>query len=199
MDAVACRDCDLLHAAVVLGRGEHARCVRCGAPLAMPGPVSHDSAAALVVTALIAFAIGNATPLMAMSELGQASSTTVAQSAVALWRTDSQPAAVLVALCSVLLPAAYMAFALAALVAVRGGEAPHWAGRVARWSRSLEPWSMPEIMLLGTLVAYVKVSELARAAPGPGMYATGAAVVLIAGLQLSRIGPSVWQRVPWQR
>jgi paraquat-inducible protein A len=99
----------------------------------------------------------------------------------------------------VLAPAAYLALTLAALIAVRGREPPRWAGRIARWAQSLEPWSMPEIMLLGTLVAYVKVSELATAAPGPGMYATGTVVVLIAALQLSRIGASVWQRVPWRR
>ena len=42
----------------------------------------------------------------------------------------------------------------------------------------MQPWSMNEVMMLGILVALIKIAELATVEPGIGMYAVGALVVL---------------------
>jgi paraquat-inducible protein A len=77
------------------------------------------------------------------------------------------------------LPAAYLMLALAACIGALRSPVPRWASLTARWARVVMPWSMPEVMLLATLVAYVKVSELADAAPGLGMYAMAALAILL--------------------
>jgi uncharacterized paraquat-inducible protein A len=50
-------------------------------------------------------------------------------------------------------------------------------------------------MLLGILVAYVKVSEVADASPGVGLYAAGALAILMASLRSSLDLPALWSRV----
>jgi|ERR1700687_4376666 len=199
MKAVACPDCDLLHAAEPLAPGEKARCVRCGGALPLPGSHAHEASLATLVTAIIAFLIANTAPLMQMSELGRVASTTVAGSAWEMWVQGSEPTAIVVAICSIAAPGAYLVLMLAALVAMRLEPAPHWAGVFLRWAKAIHPWAMPEVMLLGTLVAYVKISELADTSPGVAMYATAAVAVLIAWFSSSLNPASLWPRIRWAR
>jgi paraquat-inducible protein A len=198
MERVACPHCDLLHAAVELADGEEARCIRCGAALPLPHPPDGSHAqVAILATAMVAFAIAVSTPLMRMSIMGRAADATLPGSALYMWFTGSPVAAVLVALFTLVLPATYLGLAFAASAGALRSPVPRWAGHAARWARRVTPWAMPEIMLLATLVAYVKISELADAAPGLGMYATaGLAVMLALGRNAAHV-PTVWARIPW--
>jgi paraquat-inducible protein A len=200
MERVACPHCDLLHTAVELADGEEARCIRCGTALPLPHPPNGSHVpVAILATAAVAFAIAVSTPLMSMSIMGRAADATLPSSAVYMWFAGSPASAVLVALFTLVLPAAYLALALAASVGALRSPVPRWAGHAARWARIVTPWAMPEVMLLATLVAYVKISELADAAPGLGMYATaGLAVMLALGRNAAHV-PTLWARIPRSR
>jgi paraquat-inducible protein A len=52
-------------------------------------------------------------------------------------------------------------------------------------------------MLLGILVALIKIAELAMVDPGIGMYAVGALVILFPAIMVSFDAREVWQRVEW--
>jgi paraquat-inducible protein A len=66
-----------------------------------------------------------------------------------------------------------------------------------RMASLVEPWSMSEVMLLGILVALIKIAQLATVVPGIGMYAVGVLVVLL-GVIASLFDPnSIWKRVVW--
>lgn len=189
MERVACPDCDLLHGAFSLRKDEEAACARCGTalPLSVPRSAAQPTLA-ILATAGVAFVIAASTPLMRLSAAGQVAEASLPGSAAALWVTGSPLSAVLVALFTLVLPGAYLLLALAACIGALRSPAPRWAVVAARWARWVTPWSMPEIMLLATLVAYVKVSELADAVPGLGMYATGTlAVLLILGRDATRM------------
>jgi paraquat-inducible protein A len=56
---------------------------------------------------------------------------------------------------------------------------------------------MIEVMLLGVLVALIKIAELATVIPGLAMYALGALVFLLAAIQASFDPRQVWERVEW--
>jgi paraquat-inducible protein A len=60
-------------------------------------------------------------------------------------------------------------------------------------------WSMPEVMLLGILVALIKIAALATVIPGVGLYAMGALVILLAAIKLTFDPRQIWQRLEWQR
>ena len=180
MERVACPDCDLFHGAISLREDEEARCARCAATLPLSPPQSDaQTTLAVLVTAVVTFAIAVSTPLMRLSGMGRDAEASLPTSAAALWLTGSPLSAVLVALFTIVLPAGYLALALMACIGATRSPVPPWASAAARWARRLMPWSMPEVMLLATLVAYVKVSELADAAPGIGMYALGSLAVLL--------------------
>jgi paraquat-inducible protein A len=56
---------------------------------------------------------------------------------------------------------------------------------------------MLEVMMLGVLVALVKIAELATVTPGIGMYATGLLVLLLPAIAVSLDPEEVWKRVEW--
>jgi paraquat-inducible protein A len=86
---------------------------------------------------------------------------------------------------------------LAVLLAARRPPAPHWAGELLRWGLHMQPWSMFEVMLLGILVALIKIAELATVDPGIGLYALGALVVLLPAIMVTFDPREVWRRVEW--
>jgi paraquat-inducible protein A len=61
----------------------------------------------------------------------------------------------------------------------------------------MEPWSMNEVMILGILVALIKIAELASVVPGPAMYAVGALVVLFAAIMITIDPHEFWRRIEW--
>ena len=61
----------------------------------------------------------------------------------------------------------------------------------------LQIWSMPEVMMLGVLIALVKIAELATVTPGVGLYAFGALMLLVPAISLSFDVRALWQRVAW--
>jgi paraquat-inducible protein A len=196
--AVACPDCDLLHVPVLLRAGEKAHCTRCAGVLSIAGPCSFETSLATAIAASITFWIANTEPLIRLSALGIAHTATIARSAAALWVEGGlaeQGTAILVAFCAILAPGAWLLLTLAALLATGGRRAPQWASIALRWSGELRDWAMPEVMLLGTLVAYSKVAEMADASPGAGLYAAGALVILMASLRSSLDLPALWSRI----
>ena len=56
---------------------------------------------------------------------------------------------------------------------------------------------MNEVMILGILVALIKIAELATVVPGIAMYAIGALVVLFAAIMFTADPHEAWKRIEW--
>jgi paraquat-inducible protein A len=195
METVACPDCDLLQRLPELPPGGKPRCSRCGYTLATRRTDPLDRPLALTLAAAIVFIVANTTPLMGLSAVGRHASTTIGEGAYEMWQQGEPVAAMIVAFCAVIALTSYMLFMLTILLAVRRPPAPQWIGELLRWADSMQPWSMSEVMILGILVALIKIAELATVDPGIGMYAVGALVVLLAAISFDP--REVWQRVEW--
>ncbi len=91
-----------------------------------------------------------------------------------MWLQGQRITVVLVAFCAVIAPGSYLLFMLTLLLAARRTPAPRWTGELLRWLSHLQVWSMLEVMMLGILVALIKIAQLATVDPGIGMYAFGA-------------------------
>jgi paraquat-inducible protein A len=74
---------------------------------------------------------------------------------------------------------------------------PHWAGALLRHLPASRTWSMIEVMLLGVLVALIKIQDYATVLPGAALYILGALVVLFAAMQVSLDPREVWRRIEW--
>ena len=197
MEAIACRDCDLLQHIPPLPPGGKARCARCGETLATGHADPFRLPLVFTIAATIAFIIANTTPLMDLSAVGRESSTTIFGGALEMWEQGSQITAVAVAFCAVIAPGCHLLFLLAVLIAVRRPPAPRWVGEMLRSAHFMEPWSMTEVMMLGILVALFKIAQLATVIPGTGMFAAGVFVFLLAAVLVTLDSREVWARIKW--
>ncbi len=197
MSTVACPGCDLLQRIPPLPPGGKARCPRCGETLASRPAASLDRPLALTLAAAIVLIVANTQPMMGLSAVGRQASTTILGGAYEMWVQGRELTAMVVAFCVVIAPAGYLACMLAILLAARRPPAPPWVGGLLRWADAVKPWSMLEVMMLGVLVALVKIAELATVTPGIGMYATGLLVLLLPAIAVAFDPEEVWKRVEW--
>ena len=197
METVACSECDLLQRLPALPSGGKARCPRCGTTLATQPGDPLDRPLALALTAAIVFLVANTAPLMGLSAVGRHASTTIAGGAYEMWLQGETITAVIVAFCAVIAPGSYILFMLTVLFALRRPPAPPWVGEMLRWGNAMQPWAMNEVMMLGILVALIKIAELATVTAGVGIYAVGGLVVLLPAIMVTFDAREAWKRVAW--
>ncbi len=197
LDTIACPDCDLKQSIPPLPPGGSARCARCRVTIARRPVDAIGRPLALTVAAALVFLIANTAPLMGLSAVGREASTTILGGAREMWTRGSEITAVLVAFCAVIAPGAFIAFMLAVLLGARRTPAPRWVGQLLRLAAIVQPWSMSEVMLLGILVALIKIAHLATVVPGIGLYAVGVLVVLLAVVSMIFEPRTIWARVVW--
>jgi paraquat-inducible protein A len=195
--AVACPDCDLLQQIPLLPPGGKARCTRCGCSLAKRPAGPRDLPLALTLAAAITYVIANISPLMDLSVVGRTASTTIVGGAYEMWMQGEQIIGVLVLFCVVIAPGGYLLFMLVLQLAARRSPMPHWVGEMLRWVHHFQMWSMLEVMMLGILVALIKIAQLASVQPGIGMYAVGALMLLFPAIMVTFDARELWQRVEW--
>jgi paraquat-inducible protein A len=171
--------------------------MRCGYQLAKQPAVPSDLPLALTIAAAILFVVANTSSLMNLSVVGRTASTTIIEGAYQMWQQDEEITGVLVAFCAVIAPGGYLLVMLTLLLAARRWPAPYWVGEMLRWVSHFQIWSMLEVMLLGILVALIKIAELATVDAGIGMFAVGALVVLIPAIAVNFNDRDLWQRLEW--
>jgi paraquat-inducible protein A len=193
----ACPECDLLQTIPELTPGARARCVRCGCTLAVRVRDPIERPLALTLTALVMLVVANISPLMGLSVVGRFADTTILGGAWQMWVQGEPLTAMVVAFCATLAPAGYIVFLLTVLLAVAHPPAPPWVADLLRWADAMRPWAMIEVMMLGILVALVKIAELATVEAGLGMYAMGALVALFPAIAVSFDPEAIWERVAW--
>ena len=196
-ESVACPDCDLLQRIPQLMPGGKAACARCGHVLAKELGSARDRALPLAVTAAITLLVANTFPLMELHVVGRFASTTIAGGAYEMWMQGQRVTSTLVAFCALIAPVGYLAFVITLLLAARRSPMPRWTGEMLRWLAHLEVWSMLEVVMLGILVALVKIAQLATVDPGIGMYAFGATILLIPAIAVNLDRREMWRKVEW--
>ena len=116
---VACPDCDLLQRLPPLAPGASARCPRCDLELWRHRQDSLNRTLALTLAAAVLYVIANSVPMLGLTVVGRAASTTVVGGAVQLWGDGQQIVAALVLFTAVVAPALQIGFMLAIVLAAR--------------------------------------------------------------------------------
>ncbi|MDI9569171.1 MAG: paraquat-inducible protein A [Pseudomonadota bacterium] len=198
LNRLACPDCDLLQNVPRLPPRARARCRRCGRLLAIDRPRANERALALAIGAAIVFVLANVFPLMGLSVAGREVDTTIMGGAWIMWQEGQRMTAALVAVCAVIAPAAYIGLTIVVLLVSRWRRpAPAWVGELLLWSATAREWAMAEVMMLGILVALVKIADLATVIVGVGMFATGALILLITMIAVHFDPEGIWARTQW--
>lgn len=180
-----------------LAPGASARCPRCDFELWRRKDDRSHFALPLSLAAAILYVIANSTPMLGISAVGHSATTTVFGGAKHLWEGGREIVAVLVLFTAVVAPALQIGFVLTVSLVARRPRLPRWAGVLLRHRPTTQTWSMIEVMMLGVLVALIKIAELATVVPGIAMFALGALVFLFAAIQSSFDTHDAWARIEW--
>jgi len=197
-NTVACPDCDLLqHIPLLPARGK-ALCCRCGKVLATNKPGANERTLALAIGAAIVFVIANTFPLMGLAAAGREVDTTIIGGAWTMWQDGHEFTAALVGLCAVVAPAGYIGIVIVVLIAARRHRStPSWVGNLLHWAELAREWAMAEVMMLGILVALIKIADLATVIIGEGMFATAALIALLTAMAINFDPDEIWKQVQW--
>jgi paraquat-inducible protein A len=194
-EVIACHECGTVHRLPPMPDDTVAQCVSCGARILIRFERSIERTLALYLAALVLFLVANSLPILSMSIGGQHNASTILDSAKALYDDAMWPLAVAVALAGVLLPLAKIMGMLIILVPMQVGWRPRWIVGGFRWVERLRPWSMMEVYLLGIIVAYVKLQDLATVHVGIALPAFIGTIILLAAADARFEPHAIWRRL----
>lgn len=196
-----CHDCDLLVEVGVVPVGAKASCGRCGALLVASKVDPARRALSLYSAALVLWGISNAFPFMRLELEGREQRSLLMSGALSLYRDGLWELGLLVFLLVIVFPLGKILLNLSVLVAVHMDRRPPFTARLFRMVETLRPWAMTEVFLLGVLVAYTKLIDLATIEIGPALVAFVALIVVVAAADAAFHPVDVWdhvQKVPAQ-
>ncbi len=132
---------------------------------------------ALSLAALILFVPANILPILSISSLGGSNKSTIWQGVVELWISGTKGIAILVLLCSIVIPLAkivglfFLCFSWKFQSSKRNSV-------LLRFIEVIGRWSMLDVFLVAILVAVVKLNSIATVTPELGLIAFAGVVVL---------------------
>ena len=188
----ACPECDALQREPVLVPGGCAGCIRCGAELYRYKPRSIDRTLAFLLAAAIVLVLANVYPLLEMDARGLRSQTTLLGTVTALAHTGMPSVAVLVLATALALPVVELAAMLYMLLPLRLRRIPPGLRIAFRLVKVARFWSMAEVFLLGALISFVKLKDIATVHPGLALYAMALFVFLLAAADAWYEPRAVW-------
>jgi paraquat-inducible protein A len=194
---IACLHCDLLQRLPDLAPGASARCPRCNKELWRRREDSLNRTLALTLGAAMLYLVANSVPMLGLTIVGRDASTTVIGGAQHLWENGDQIVAILVLFTAVIAPALQIGLMLAIVLGARREHPPRWVGMLLRHHPTSRIWSMIEVMMVGVLVALVKIADYATVIPGLALFCLGALIFILAGMQAAFDPREVWERIRW--
>jgi paraquat-inducible protein A len=115
--------------------------------------------------------------------------------ALSLYRDGLWELALLVLLFVIVFPLFKILLNLSVLFALHMDRRPRYMARLFRFVETLRPWSMTEVFLLGVLVAYTKLLDLASIEIGPSMIAFVGLIVAVVAADAAFHPVDVWDHV----
>ena len=194
---MACHDCDLLLQLPAVPDGMRASCCRCGAALARPKRNGLERSLALAVAGLVLLLLANSFPFLGFKIQGQVRETLLLTGIRQLYTQEMQGVAVLVLITTVLAPLAQLLALVYILLPLKLNRQAPGMFRVFRWLRTIEPWSMMEVFMLGILVSVVKLAKMAQIIPGIAAFCFMALIFVLAACMASLDPHVVWER--WEQ
>jgi paraquat-inducible protein A len=192
---IACHECDLIHRVQPLPDGGAARCVRCDALLYYQKKDSLDRTLSLTIAGLVLFIVANTFPFLAMKSKGLVRETTLITGVKGLYLQGMEALALLVFLTTILVPLVQIAGMLYVLVPLKVSRVPRNLALVFRFIRSLQPWAMMEVFMIGILVSMVKLGKMATIVPGLALFSFVVMIFVLAGSAASLDPRIVWDRL----
>ena len=192
---IACRECGTVHQMRALRSGGSASCVVCGATLYHERDEGAEWALGLVVAALILFAVANLLPFMTLKLGGREQPSTIMTGVLSLHDAGMWPLAGLVFAVAILMPLVKLLTLLHVLLPLHLGRRALGTATLFRWIETIHPWAMMEVFLLGVIVAYVKLTDLASVELGIALFAFVGVIILMIAADLALDPRQIWRQL----
>lgn len=191
---LACHACAAIHEVLPVAHGKVADCRACGSPLYRGKGDRLEVPLALNLAALLLLIVAHAFPIITFKLEGQEQVATLLTGPLMLYERGYWPLAILVFLACSAIPGLRTVMGIAVLGPLAAGHRPAYGPRLLRWIEVLAPWAMMEVYILGLIVGYVKLSDLATLAPGLSLFAFMCLIIVLMLVE-TRLDP----RVVWER
>ena len=157
-------------------------------------PDAVNRALAYVTAAGIFFVLANAFPLVGLRLKGELIVTTLIGTAQAMWVDGMRTVAAMVFVTIFVAPLVELLALARLLLPLRFSSLPVAPPRIYRALRAITPWRMVEVLMLGVLVALVKLAHMAELLIGVALWSLGALVILLAAAAATFDPREVWSR-----
>jgi paraquat-inducible protein A len=192
---LACHECDLLQRETTLPPGGIARCRRCGAQLYRNRPDGLNRSLAYILGALVLFVLANTFPVVGLEVSGELIQTTLPGAVHRIYADGMWPIALLVLMTAIVAPLAEMAAMAWLLLPLHLGRIPRGHALIFRALHLSHPWGMVEVLMLGVLVALVKLARIAAVVPGIALWSLVGEMLLIAAAAAAFDPHDLWAKV----
>ena len=192
---IACHDCDLLFRKRHLDYGQRATCSRCGAVLYQKKRDTLDRTLVHSLTNLILFVLANVFPFMSFQLQGREQVTLLTSGGVELYHQGFWELGFLVIAVGVLFPLLKILGTLYVLIPLKFNRRVWKAKETFKFVEALTPWAMMEVFMLGVIVGYVKLIDMATIVLGVSLYSFSALIVLMAITAAALDPEEVWERL----
>ncbi|MDF7673387.1 paraquat-inducible protein A [Acetobacteraceae bacterium ESL0709] len=192
-----CSSCGLFQAVPDLRPGQVAECKRCGSMLERVRRTSPIMAPLAFCLASIALYLALlVSPLMTIDVYGRENTVTIRSGPHELVDQGFGLIAILVNLATILMPAVVLGFMLFILYGASSHKAPSLVRDVLAWYEKLRPWSMIEVYVIGLIVAYTKLVDLAVVKLLPGSFILFALMITMAAMDSTFNSELFWHKFP---
>ena len=194
----ACPECDLIQREPPLARRARVRCTRCRAFLYRNVPGGLERALAYAATAAVLFLIANCSRMVGLEVQGDRTSTTLPGVVLALPDGYLLDVGALVLTTGVIMPALEIGVTLYLLAVLRLAPRRRCLPLALRVLGAVRPWSMIDVLVLGTLVALGRLGRSAHVDVRVGLWALGALMLAMAAIPTGFDVRELAARLTWQ-
>lgn len=176
--------------------GHRALCLRCGTVMIERERLGRDAALAFALTGLLLALPALLLPFVTLQKFGRERTTVLTVGFDGFWTHGFESLGVWVLLCGTLAPFALLTVLVAILYTDRSAEFRESNRRLRRWADGIQYWAMPEVQVLGVMVAFFKLGDVVSVTVGPGLwcYAVASLFALLAWRRFNLQAPE--ERMP---
>jgi paraquat-inducible protein A len=192
---IACHECAAIYRRTEIPANASALCTRCDAVLYKHIPDTLNRSLALYLGALMLWLIANLFPFLGLKVGAVYHENLLITGGWALYKYGMGELGLVVFLTSIVFPFLTITGTVYLLLSLRINLVPPQAGRVFQMIKLLEPWSLISVFMLGTLIAIVKLQDMATVVPGMSLAAFTLLLIVFAWARSNFDAEAMWQKI----
>ncbi len=188
-----CHDCGLFQTLEPLGEGDAADCRRCRATLRHGRENSLNRTLVCVIGALVLYIMAVQLPFFDLRAVGRVYESSLFTGPRNMGADGQWEISAVVLVTLIAMPLVQILMLLTVLIGLRLENPPKFLPRVFGWVTITRPWSMVEVFLLGSFVAYTRLQAIAEVQVGGALIALGGVMLCMIAADADLDAEAVWE------